>query len=80
MVLGVSAPVPRVDTAAIETFLRGTHATAPDPTYGTQMQDFSLPGHGSEYRLQVPYEEIEVPLSGGQVATLREPTCTSADL
>jgi CxxC motif-containing protein (DUF1111 family) len=80
MFLRVSVPAPQVDTAAIEGYIAGTQATAPEPTYGTQMQDFSLPGHAPEYRLQVAYEEIEVPLSGGQVATLREPTYTAADL
>lgn len=55
-------------------------ATAPDPTYGTQMQDFSLAGHAAEYRLQIDYEEIEVPLSDGEVAHLRRPTYTAADL
>ncbi|SNS53400.1 di-heme oxidoredictase family protein [Antarctobacter heliothermus] len=55
-------------------------ATAPDPTYGRQLQDFSLPGHAAEYRLQVDYEEIDVPLEGGEVASLRKPTYTAADL
>jgi len=55
-------------------------ATLPDPNYGTQMQDFSLAGHPSEYRLQVDYEEIEMPLSGGEVAHLRAPTYRAADL
>lgn len=55
-------------------------ASAPEPTYGTQLQDFSLPGHAPEYRLQVEYEDIAVPLSGGETATLRKPTYTAADL
>ncbi|WP_306113725.1 MULTISPECIES: di-heme oxidoredictase family protein [unclassified Roseovarius] len=55
-------------------------ATSPDPVYGTQMQDFSLAGHAAEYRLQIDYEEIEVPLSDGEVAHLRRPTYTAADL
>ena len=55
-------------------------ATLPDPNYGTQMQDFSLAGHPAEYRLQVEYQEIEVPLSDGEVAHLRAPTYTAADL
>lgn len=55
-------------------------ATAPDPTYGTQLQDFSLPGHSAEYRLRIEYEEIEVPLSGGEVAHLRVPTYSADNL
>ncbi|WP_371224964.1 di-heme oxidoredictase family protein [Roseovarius sp. 2305UL8-3] len=62
--------------AAIEDYI----ATDPDPTYGTQLQDFSLPGHAAEYRLQIDYEEVEVPLSDGEVASLRRPTYTAADL
>lgn len=60
--------------------IEGYLATLPEPTYGTQLQDFSLPGHPAEYRLQIDYEEIEVPLSGGETAHLRAPTYTAADL
>ncbi|WP_167647660.1 di-heme oxidoredictase family protein [Mameliella alba] len=60
--------------------IEGYIASAPEPTYGTQLQDFSLPGHAAEYRLQVDYKEITVPLSGGESATLRKPTYTAAEL
>jgi CxxC motif-containing protein (DUF1111 family) len=77
MFVRVSIPGnPEDAIAEIEDYL----ATRPEPTYGTQMQDFSLAGHLAEYRLQVDYEEIEVPLSGGEIATLRKPTYTAADL
>lgn len=59
--------------------IEGYLATLPDPTYGTQLQDLSLPGLPSEYRLQIDYEEIEVALSGGETAWLRDPTYTAAD-
>lgn len=55
-------------------------ATQGDPTYGTQLQDFSLPGHAAEYALEIEYEEITVALSGGEIATLRAPTYTAANL
>lgn len=55
-------------------------ATQPEPTYGTQMQDFAVAGHPAEYRLQIDYHEIDVPLSGGEVAQLRVPTYEAADL
>ncbi|WP_096171687.1 di-heme oxidoredictase family protein [Cohaesibacter sp. ES.047] len=58
----------------------GYHATFPDPTYGTQMQDFGIPGHPAEYRLKIDYEEIKVALNGGETASLRKPTYTAADL
>lgn len=57
----------------------GYHATRPHPFYGGQLQDFSLAGMPAEYRLQIDYEEIEMPLSGGEIATLRKPTYTAAD-
>ncbi|MEM9318943.1 MAG: di-heme oxidoredictase family protein [Pseudomonadota bacterium] len=55
-------------------------ATLPDPVYGRQLQDFSLPGHASEYSLGVEYVEIEVGLSGGEVAMLRQPTYSADNL
>jgi CxxC motif-containing protein (DUF1111 family) len=77
MFLRVSIPGTEEDgIAEIEEYL----ATLPEPTYGTQMQDFSLAGHPAEYRLDIAYEEIEVLLSGGEVAYLRKPTYTAADL
>ncbi|MEM9757162.1 MAG: di-heme oxidoredictase family protein, partial [Pseudomonadota bacterium] len=54
--------------------------TAPEPIYGAQLHDFSLPGVPSEFRLGITYDEIEVPLSGGEVAYLRAPTYTAEDL
>ncbi|WP_089885358.1 di-heme oxidoredictase family protein [Citreimonas salinaria] len=78
MFLRVSIPAP--EPVDIQRYIAGTHATAPDPTYGTQLQDFSLPGQAPEYRLQIDYDEVEVPLSGGETATLRRPTYTAADL
>ena len=55
-------------------------ATAPDPVYGAQLQDFSLPGHAAEYRLQIDYDEIDIALSDGETISLRQPTYTAADL
>lgn len=77
MFLRVSIPA---DYSAMAEEIEGYIATLPEPTYGTQMQDFSLAGHPAEYRLQIDYEEIEVPLSGGEVASLRMPSYTAADL
>ncbi|MEL6236534.1 MAG: di-heme oxidoredictase family protein [Pseudomonadota bacterium] len=55
-------------------------ATRAEPRYGRQLQDFSLPGHAAEYRLDIRYEEIAVPLAGGETAYLRMPTYRAADL
>ena len=77
--LRVSVPAdPAQDPSAQA--IEGYFATAPDPNYGTQMQDFALPGHAPEYRLAVDWEEIEVPLAGGETATLRKPHWRAEDL
>ena len=55
-------------------------ATQGDPNYGTQLQDFAVPGVAAEYRLDVSYREEEVALSEGEVARLRHPTYRAADL
>lgn len=62
------------------TQIEGYLATLPEPNYGTQLQDFATPGHRPEYRLEVTYDDIRVPLSGGEVATLRKPVYTPVDL
>ena len=54
--------------------VEGYHGTRPDPTYGGQLQDFALAGYPAEYRLHIDYEDIAVPLAGGQEASLRKPT------
>jgi len=76
MFLRVSIPDNAAQISEIEEYL----GTAPDPVYGTQLQDFALPGIPAEYSLQIDYAEIPVPLSGGERASLRAPTYTAADL
>ena len=77
MFLRISIPAgPDARMAEIEDYI----ATLPDPVYGGQLQDFSLPGIPAEYRLGVTYDEIEVPLSDGETAHLRSPTYRAADL
>ncbi len=77
MFLRVSIPgTPEDGIAEIEDYI----ATLPDPVYGTQLQDHALPGQPAEYRLQIDYAEEEIPLSGGETASLRHPTYTAADL
>jgi CxxC motif-containing protein (DUF1111 family) len=60
----------------IEDFL----ATRPEPTYGSQIQDFNLPGHPAEARIEVTFEEFDVALYGGEIASLRRPTYALHDL
>lgn len=54
--------------------------TAPDPTYGGQLQDFSPPGIAPEYRLGVDYTTSTIPLTGGETAELRIPSYSTAEL
>lgn len=77
MFLRISIPGDPSDGIAA---IKGYIATRADPTYGTQMQDFGIAGHGAEYHLQIDYEEVEIFLSGGETAHLRVPSYTAADL
>ncbi|MGI3185391.1 di-heme oxidoredictase family protein [Nioella aestuarii] len=73
MFLRFSIPGSDTDlTDEIEGFL----ATLPDPNYGTQIQDFALPGHAPEAQMLITYEEVELSLSDGEIVSLRRPTYT----
>ncbi|QHQ37335.1 di-heme oxidoredictase family protein [Algicella marina] len=77
MLTKVAVPIVGDDAMAeIEAYI----ATAPEPTYGSQLQDLSIAGLPSEYRLNVSYEERPVELSGGEVVSLRVPSYTPTDL
>lgn len=83
--LRVSVPVDGAnDMSEIERYLHSldpdTQRTAPDPTYGGQMQDAAILGHVAEYDFEVQYQEIPVELSGGETASLRAPSYTAANL
>ena len=77
MFLRVSIPAP-TDTAIAE--IQDYIATLPDPNYGTQMQDFAVQGHASEYRLNITYEDEIVELADGTSVSLRHPTYDAANL
>ena len=51
-----------------------------DPTYGTQLQDFAVPGLKAEGRMVIDYADLPVTLGDGTVVTLREPHYSVADL
>lgn len=77
MFLRVSIPAP-TDQAMKE--IADYIATAPEPTYGTQLQDFAVQGHASEYRLDITYKEEIVTLADGTEVSLRHPTYRAAEL
>lgn len=71
MVFRVS--VPADDASAMAGIADYLHAK-PDPVYGKQLQDFAIQGHRAEAKIDIKYEEFDVALSDGEVATLRRPT------
>lgn len=77
MFLRISIPAP--EDAAIEQ-IEDYIATLPDPNYGSQLQDFAVQGHASEYRLDIDYKEEIITLADGTEASLRHPTYKAADL
>lgn len=48
-------------------------ATRNDPTYGGQLQNFSLPGIPAEGQMHTDWTEMPVALAGGEVVNLRAP-------
>lgn len=54
-------------------------ANAPEPTYGTQMQDKSIAGIPAEGRMNIAYTPLVVSYADGTTVTLRKPTYTVAD-
>ncbi len=66
-------------TAAQKRELDHRLSVLPEPTYGHQLQTFAVTGMPAEARLGIDWEEIEVPLNGGEVAHLRKPTYRITD-
>ena len=60
--------------------IEGYIATLPDPTYGTQLQDFAVRGHPAEYTLGITYKDEKIALSDDETANLRHPTYEAANL
>lgn len=71
MLVRVSIPA---DESTLSDYIEDYIATAPEPTYGGQIQDFGIAGHPAEARIAITYEEFDVVLEGGEVVTLRKPT------
>ncbi|MEP5730179.1 MAG: di-heme oxidoredictase family protein [Sulfitobacter sp.] len=77
MFLRISIPGP---ASAAVAEIEGYLATLPDPTYGSQLQDFAVQGHNSEYRLDITYRDETITLADGSEVQLRHPTYQAADL
>ncbi len=52
----------------------------PEPTYGGQLQNFSIQGHLAEGEMKISYEEFSVALAGGEEVVLRKPRYEIAGL
>ena len=78
MFLRVSVP-PKTD-AEKQLLATGQENVIPEPTYGTQLQNFAVPGLVAEGQMKVTYKDLPVTLGDGTVVTLREPTYEVADL
>ena len=78
MFLRLSVP-PRSE-ADEQLIASGEANVVPEPTYGTQLQDFGVAGLEAEGRMEVSYTELPVTLLNGTEVTLRKPSYAAADL
>lgn len=76
----VRLSVPPSTEAEAESLASLAGPRIPEPTYGGQLQDFAVPGLPAEGRIAIEWEEHDVALSGGEVATLRRPVLDIVDL
>ena len=49
------------------------NGSAPEPTYGRQLQDFAIPGVKPEGQIRIDYEMQTLTLQGGEQVELRRP-------
>ena len=78
MILRLSIP-PQDETDRID-LQAYRKAVVPEPTYGAQLQNFSVQGVPAEGEITVAYQEIPVTLADGTVVSLRSPTYGVAGL
>jgi CxxC motif-containing protein (DUF1111 family) len=55
-------------------------AVIPEPTYGTQLQNYSVQGIPAEGRMHIEYSEVPVTLADGEVVRLRKPAYSAREL
>lgn len=56
------------------------NGVVPEPTYGGQLQDFSLPDQKPEGRIHITYDEVVVTFADGTPVALRKPNLKILDL
>ncbi len=77
MKLAVPASSADAERDALADYLAA--ATAPEPTYGNQLQDVAVPGLPAEGHIHIASEDIPVTLNGGRTVTLRKPVYSISD-
>ena len=77
MFLRVSIPA---DASELDAETLQYLANAPDPVYGTQLQDKSIAGINAESRMVIEYTPEPVELGDGTVVELRRPSYSVADM
>jgi CxxC motif-containing protein (DUF1111 family) len=72
--------VPPHTSAEKKLMASGEQNVIPEPTYGTQLQDFAVSGLKSEGQMKIDYTDVPVTLGDGTAITLRDPHYSVADL
>jgi CxxC motif-containing protein (DUF1111 family) len=72
--------VPPGDSAGSALLANGQANVIGEPTYGTQLQTFAVPGLAAEGQMKIDYLDLPVTLGDGEVATLRDPHYSVTDL
>lgn len=72
--------VPPKTEAERRVMASGEQNVIPEPTYGTQLQDFAVTGLNAEGQMRIEYTDVPVTLGDGTLVTLREPRYSVADL
>ncbi|MBP0440081.1 di-heme oxidoredictase family protein [Tianweitania sediminis] len=77
LLLRISIPPNGKQQSAIDA---GLLTAVPEPTYGSQLQDFAVAGLAAEGQVRIAYEEFPASLSGGETVILRKPAVTIGNL
>jgi len=70
LLVRISVPPDAAQEAAIA---ESRLVAAPDPVYGTQLQDFAVAGLPAEGKVRIDYEEVPVSFADGTGISLRKP-------
>lgn len=77
MFLRLSVPARSADEESLLSSFKAS--VLPEPNYGTQLQNFAVPGLAAEGEMTIDYEDITVTLADGEIVHLRAPKYGIAD-